>query len=48
MSYLVLFRNGDESPNKFLSPDPDSDHVRGGPRHEYNTSCVKTSSQSEQ
>ena len=48
MSYLVLSRNGDESFNNFLSPDPDSDHLRGGPNHWYNTSCVEKSSQSEQ
>ena len=26
-------------PNKLLSPDPG--HLRGGPSHGYNTSCVK-------
>ena len=43
-------RYGEESLNKFSSPDPgpDPDHPRGGPSHGYNTSCVKTSSQSEQ
>ena len=28
--------------NKCLSPDPD--HLRGGPSHGYNTSCVKNKS----
>ena len=36
--YSVLSRNGDESFNAFLSPDPD--HPRG-PSHEDNTSCVQ-------
>ena len=33
----------EESLNKFLSPDPDPnpDHLSGGPSHGYNTSCVK-------
>ena len=50
MAYLVLSPNGEESFNKFLSPDPapDQDHVRRGPSHGYNTSCVQKSSQSEQ
>ena len=29
--YVVLFRNSEESFNKYLSPDPD--HVRGNPSH---------------
>ena len=31
--YVVLFRNSEESFNKYLSPDPD--HVRGNPSHGY-------------
>ena len=27
--------------NKFLSPDPDPNHFRGGTSHGHNTSCVK-------
>ena len=41
MSYLVLPRNGEESLNKFLSADPDLDHLRGGSSHGYAPSCVK-------
>ena len=43
MAYFVLSRNGERSLNKFLSPvlDPDPDHLRGGPSHGHNTSCVK-------
>ena len=35
MSYFVLSPNGEESINKFLSPDPDpdSDHLRLGLSH---------------
>ena len=38
---VVLSPNGEESLelNKLLSPDPD--HLRGGPSHGHNTSCVK-------
>ena len=39
MAYFVVSRNGEESFNKFLSPDPD--HLRAGPRHRYNTYFVK-------
>ena len=37
MSYLVLSRNGEESFNKFLSPDPDPglDHLGRGANHGY-------------
>ena len=45
MAYFVLSRNGEESLNKFLSPDPD--RLRGGPSHGHSTSCVNKSSQSE-
>ena len=50
MSYLVLYPDGEESFNKFLSPDPEPDleNLRGGPSRAYITSCVKKSSQSEQ
>ena len=37
----MAYSNGEESLNKFLSPDPDPDHLRGGPSHGYNTSCLK-------
>ena len=43
MAYFVVSRNAEEAFNQFLSPD----HLRGGPAHKDNTSCVKTSSQSE-
>ena len=35
MAYLVQSCNGEESFNKFWSPDPDQhpDNVRGGPSH---------------
>ena len=46
MAYFVPSRNGEESFNQSLSPDPD--HPRGGPNHGHNTSCVKKSSQSVQ
>ena len=39
MAYFLLSRNGEESFNKFLSPDPD--HFRGGPSYGDNISCVK-------
>ena len=45
MSYLILSRNGEESFNKFWSPDPD--HLRGGPIHGYTPSCVNNLSQPE-
>ena len=47
---FFLSPNCEESLNKFLSQDPDldPDHLRGEPMHAYNTSCVKTSRQSEQ
>ena len=48
MVYFVLSQSGEESLIKFLSPDPDPDHPRGGPSHVHNTSCVKKSSKSEQ
>ena len=38
MSYLVLSRNGEESCDQFLNPDPD--HLRGRPNHGYIPSCV--------
>ena len=43
VAYFDVSRNRDESFNKFLSPDPDPnpDHLRGGPSHGDNTSCVK-------
>ena len=43
VEYFVSSPNGEESLNKFMSPDPDSDldHLGGGPSHGYNTSCVK-------
>ena len=43
MACFVLSPNGEESLNKFLSPDPDPhpDHLRGGPSHEYNNNGVK-------
>ena len=44
MAYSVVSPNGEESLNKFLSPDPD--HIRGGPSHGDDTSCIKKSSQS--
>ena len=42
-AYFVLSPNNEEFLNKFLSPDPDPDpdHLRRGPSHEHNTSCVK-------
>ena len=36
MSYLVLSRNGEESFNNFLSPDLDTDHLRGGKQRSAN------------
>ena len=44
----VLSRTGEESFNKFLSPDLDTnpDHLRGGPSHGDNTSSLKKSSDS--
>ena len=42
MSYLVVYCNGEESFNIFLRTDPDPDHLRGGPSHGYNVSCVKS------
>ena len=33
--------NGEESFTEILSPDPDPDHLRGGPSYGDNTSCVK-------
>ena len=36
MSYLVLFRTGEESLTEFLSPD----HLRGGASSWYTPSCV--------
>ena len=35
LAYFVLSRNGEESFNKFSSPNlvPDPDHLRGGPSH---------------
>ena len=46
MSYLVLSRNGEESLNKFSIPDPnpDLDHLIGGPSQGYTPSCVIKSS----
>ena len=46
MEYFGLSPYGEESLNEFLSPDPDpdTDHLRGGPSHGCNTSCVKQSS----
>ena len=43
MAYFVLSRNGEESFNTFLSPNPnpDPDHLRGGPSRGYNTFCLK-------
>ena len=42
MSYLVLSRNGEESFNKFLTPDPDPDHFTGGSSKGYiSFYCVK-------
>ena len=40
MAYLVLSPDGEDSLNNLLSPYPDPDHLRGGPSHGYNTSCV--------
>ena len=39
MTYFALSPNGEESLNKFSSPDPD--HLRGGPSHKYNNLCKK-------
>ena len=43
MAYFFLSRNGEESLNKLLSPDPerDSDHLRGESNHMYTRSGVK-------
>ena len=48
LAYFGLSPDGEESLNKLLIPDvdrgggdPDPDHLRGGPSHAYNTSCVK-------
>ena len=38
VAYLILSRNGEESFNKSLSPDPDPNDLRG-PSHGYNTLC---------
>ena len=46
MAYYVLSRNGEESFDIFLSPDPDD--LTGGPSRRDNTSCVNKSSQLEQ
>ena len=46
MEYFVLSLNGEESLNKFLSPDPG--HLRGGSSHGRSTSCVQKLTQSEQ
>ena len=37
MANVVLYPNGEESLNKFLSQDtdPDPDHLRGGPSHVF-------------
>ena len=45
MEYFVLSRHGKESLSTFLSPDldPDPDHLRGGPTHGENISCIKKS-----
>ena len=40
VAYFVLSPNGEEYLNKFLTPDPDPDHLRG-PSHGYETSCVE-------
>ena len=48
MAYFVLYPNAEEPLNKFLSPDPDPDHLRRGSSHQYNTSCEKNTSKSEQ
>ena len=39
MAYYVISRNGEKPFNKFLIPEPD--HLREGPSHRDNTSCVK-------
>ena len=46
MTYLVVSRNGEESFYKFVTPDqdPNPDHLREGPSHGHNTSCVKIKS----
>ena len=43
IAYLVQSPNGEESLNKFSSPnpEPDPDHLTRGPGHGYNTSSVK-------
>ena len=43
MSFLVLSRNGEQSFNKYLTPDPDPvpDRFRGGLSLGYTPSCVK-------
>ena len=41
MAYSVLSRNGEETFNKFTSPDPDQDNLRGGSSHGYIPSYVK-------
>ena len=45
-----LSRSGEESFNKFLSPDPnsDTDHAKEGSSHRYTAYCVQESSQSVQ
>ena len=44
MAYFVLSPSGEESLKTFLSPDPDPDHLRGGPSHGYyNAFCLKQS-----
>ena len=42
MAFVLLSPTGEESLNNFLSPDQDldADHLRGGPSHGHNTSCV--------
>ena len=41
MAYFVLPPNGEEYLNKFLTPDPDPDHLRGGPSYGHINSSVK-------
>ena len=50
MTYYVISLNGEESFNKFLSPDQDFDldHPRGGLIYEYTSSGVKKLTQPEQ
>ena len=37
MAYFVLSHIDEESFNKFLSPDPDPENLRGGPSHRSDT-----------